>query len=108
MRPAALLLALLVLVGCSSPGSRRVEDRVAGETPAVSDTGGENTFAAAPEGGRDEAVQRADRRLAELREEFSFSIFVPTRVPEGLEPRPPLVRDDRVVEIAYLASDLWG
>ncbi|MFZ5824368.1 MAG: hypothetical protein ACOY94_08580 [Bacillota bacterium] len=51
------------------------------------------------------SADNADESLALLRKEAPFPIFVPTQIPAGLEPRPPITRD-RVVEIVYLTNDL--
>ncbi len=126
MRIAALLLALVVLVGCSSP-SRLPGGEVADESAAVSQPAGpigEQTpeppagvadadgpdspggaAGAAPGRDWDERARRADERLAELRQELSYPIFVPTQVLEGLHPLMP-THQDRLVRIVYVDDDL--
>lgn len=126
MRIAALMLALFVLLGCSSPATSPTDGQGAappaapegtaappGEAQAPGFSGGvdkgagpsDGSQATAPERDWEEQARRADERLAELRRELSHPVFVPTQVPEGLHPQMPS-RSDRLVSIAYVDDDL--
>jgi len=146
MRIAALLLALFVLIGCSSPAGRTSGGQAAVEAPDASegaqspaasadadsaagpadaeppgasgaadapassgDTGapappGEADATAPEERDWDDRARKADERLAELRRELDFPVFIPTQLPEGLHPLTPTY--DRLVSISYVDDDL--